>query len=267
MRMNTDQLAIHEIGTSLQFIQGFRYLDRCGEAMIRLQSVLDHGWVTAEAIPTSGVMRNDSLGMQLRFNSDGISVRQTDFFDFQAFFDQACKAAAAIISVLGVERINVPTLQAVFQRAFDETEAADAYLRQLRYCTPASKLLDILDGEEEAATYVLCVTKNVEWAGQHVRRRRRFNANAVIQARQPPFDERLIRRVRQLPTAQQEAMKALLKIRQTMPAVSHYAAQIDLEHTFEAEFSWDMFDFPAFVEQGWLWTQGVLASVPLIAED
>jgi hypothetical protein len=265
--MRSDQLAIHEIAASLQFVQGYRYLDRCGEAMIRVETALEQGWVSAETTPTSGIMKNDSLGMLLKFNSEGLLIRQTDFFDFALFFDQACKAASAIIGVLDVERINIPSVQAVFQKGFDATEEAEAYLRQLRFCAPDSKLLAFLDGEEEAMTYVLCVTKSLEWEGQHVRRRRRFGASTVIQASQPPFDERLVRRTRQLPAAQQEAMKALLKIRQTMPAVSHYAAQLDLEHTFETEFTWDLFDFGAFVEEGWQWTQSALSRLPTIAGD
>jgi hypothetical protein len=37
---------------TVRFVQGYRFLDRCGDAIIRLEETLDEGWIPGELVPT-----------------------------------------------------------------------------------------------------------------------------------------------------------------------------------------------------------------------
>ena len=40
-----------EFRASVRFVQGYRYLDRCGEALIKLENSLHEGWIPTEPTP------------------------------------------------------------------------------------------------------------------------------------------------------------------------------------------------------------------------
>jgi hypothetical protein len=61
---------VHQIQASVRFLQGYRYLDKCGEALIKLENVLDKGWLPVEVSPKSGNIKNDQLGMTVAFSSE-----------------------------------------------------------------------------------------------------------------------------------------------------------------------------------------------------
>ena len=71
--------SILRLQLGIRFVQGYRYLDRCGEALIRLENSLAEGWIPAEATPTAGALKNAVLGMDVTFNSLGLGILQTDF--------------------------------------------------------------------------------------------------------------------------------------------------------------------------------------------
>ena len=75
----------------------------------------------------------------------------------------------------------------------------------------------------------------------------------IRQERQPPFDERMLRRTRQLGDKQQTAIAALLQLRRKHSEYSPVAVQLDVEHSFESEFNAGAFDLPTFLDEGWQW--------------
>ena len=75
----TDLSATQQILT-VRFDQGYRYLDKCGEAMIRLEEVLPPGWLPGQIDPNGAVMHNFALGMEVRFNSQWLTVVQAEFY-------------------------------------------------------------------------------------------------------------------------------------------------------------------------------------------
>jgi hypothetical protein len=88
------------VQASLRFIQGYRYLDRCGEALVKLENVLEKGWLPAESAPKAGALRNDQLGMTSTFNSEGMTVQQTAPVSFELFLDQVCKIFDTLWQIL-----------------------------------------------------------------------------------------------------------------------------------------------------------------------
>src|SRR4051812_34957603 len=76
---------------SARFTQGYRYLDRCGEAMVRLERNLDKGWITGDINPSAGNMRNYTLGLTAKFSSETVLVDQSEFIAYDSFKDQSCK--------------------------------------------------------------------------------------------------------------------------------------------------------------------------------
>src|SRR5712691_1580952 len=90
----------HAIHFTLRFVQGYRYLDRCGECMVRLENNLAEGWIPHESTRTSGTLRNDTLGMIAQFNSDALSVQQMEFMSFEHFRAQVCRMYETLWPVL-----------------------------------------------------------------------------------------------------------------------------------------------------------------------
>lgn len=246
---------IHNIGFSLRFLRGYRYFDRCGEALLRLEDALENGWIPAETLPSSGIIRNDELGLAVRFNADGVQVQQNDAFSFDTFRDQSCKVFDVLRLVLEINRINVPSMQATYQRGFENVDDAESELQSLGLAAPARKSLDLLGGSQSAFSATLCTDAEIVWGGYPTIQRRRLNASSIAQLRQPPFDDRLLKRARLLPQNQREAMQALLRVRANWPHGKPYATQIELENSFESEFDAKTFDLPQFLLDSWNWAE------------
>ncbi|HTU93569.1 MAG TPA: hypothetical protein VMF69_26045 [Gemmataceae bacterium] len=254
---------VHRILATIRFIQGYRYLDRCGEALVKLENVLTEGWLPTEPSPKAGGMKNDQLGMTASFNSEGMTTSQAEFISFEHFIDQTCKVFDTLWQTFEIKRISSPTILVVFQKGFkdDELEEAAQYLISLRLCVPHTGLIGLMEGMAHALDFVLLTTEDMEWNEERVHRRRRMQSQVIRQERQPPFDERLLRRSRQLASKQRDAIAALMKLRRKHPEVSPVAAQLDLEHSFETELSAEVFDLPSFLQQGWEWAESVRGGI------
>lgn len=257
---------VHQLQATIRFIQGYRYLDRCGEALIKLENVLAEGWLPTETSPKAGVLKNDQLGMTTIFNSEGMTTTQSEFISFEHFMDQTCKIFDTLWQAFEIKRINVASIKVVLQKGFrdDELEKAAQYLLDLRLCSPHPALTELMGGRINALDFVMVTAEDIKWNQEQVHRRRRIQGQVIRQERQPPFDERLLRRTRQLPNQQKEAIAALMKLRRQHPEISPVAAQLDLEHSFETEFSAEAFDFPTFLQEGWDWAETLRHDIVLL---
>jgi hypothetical protein len=253
----TTGLEIHQLQTTIRFVQGYRFLDRCGETLIRLEQTLAEGWIPVETTPASGAIKNDLLGMVATFNSSGMTVLQREFVSFEHFRDQACKLYETLWRTLELENINAPGMNVVLQKGFRDgvIEEAEAYVRRLSLCTPRPELLAFMDGPQSATDFTLVTEKADTWNGVPVHRRRRLQAATVRQEKQPAFDDRLLQRTRLLSKRQREAMAALVELRRRHPELAPVAAQLSLEEALEAEFRAKEFDLPGLLEQTWQWAE------------
>ena len=245
---------------TVRLVQGYRYLDRCGEALIRLENTLGEGWLTGEIAPKGGSIRNEDLQLSSNFDTEQITVNQTDSPTLDAFRDSACRIAETLLETFGVETINAPVLRLIAQKGAETTDAAESTLRSLRLVDPSPSVRDTL-GPEQAIGLTYVSEQDVTWLGFSVPQRRRLAASVVEQFRQRGLDPRLLRRVRLLPSRQQDAVKALFRIQQTMPEVKPHAVQLDVEHSYESEFSVDSFDCAEFLNHSWKWLESALATL------
>ncbi len=251
--MTATSLEIHRIASSLRFVQGYRFLDRCGEAIIKLEEVLDKGWIPNETSPKGGVLVNHVLGMTVRFDSGSVKLVQTEFCDFNYFQDQACKIFDVLRQTFEIKRINAPSLQVIRQRGFEQVAAAEEYIGEMRLCHPNAEVLVVLGGHNSAFSFTLCSEEETTWQEVSVLRRRRLDVQTVLQEQQPAFDDRLMQRARLLPERQRDAMQALASLRRRHPTISPVAAQFDAENAFETEFDTETFDLPDFLAESWTW--------------
>jgi hypothetical protein len=250
---------VREIRSTIRFIQGYRYLDRCGEAIVKLENTLADEWIPTETSPKAGALKNDVLGMTLGFSSENMTTVQAEFISFEHFLDQTCKIYDVLWQTFEVKKINVPTLRVILQHGFDEDELdkAQEFLMRLRLCQPHAGVVSLLGGQLYAADCLLVTTAESNWSKQPVMQRRRLEAHVIRQERQPPFDERMLRRSRLLGDRQSQAIAALMALRKRHPDVAPVAAQIELEHSFESEFSSKAFDLPKFLGDAWKWAETV----------
>lgn len=261
-------LAFHEVTFSTRFVQGYRFLDRCGEALVSLEDTLDKEWLTGEATPKGGGMKNEVTGMVTGFNSESMSVTQSEYFDAALFIDQACKIYAVLRDKFEIGRINAPSMRLQLQRGFEDTDPDEAsrVLNGMGLCSVPGNVLTLVGGEKSSLDFTLVTTSEAEWQEQRVRRRRRMVTSVLRQERLPTFDERLIRRARLLPQKQAEAISAILNARKRMPEVFPVAIQFDLETSFEEEFAARSFDLAEFLRAGWTWAEHVREELDKIKE-
>ena len=148
---------VREINSTIRFIQGYRYLDRCGEAIIKLENSLAEGWIPTDTSPKAGTHKNDVLGMTVGFHSESMVTVQVEFISFEHFLDQTCKIYDILWQTFDLKKINVPTLRVIFQHGFGEGELdkAQEYLMQFHLCQPRAEVVSLLGGNLYAADCVL----------------------------------------------------------------------------------------------------------------
>ncbi len=256
--MNDQHFQVHQIASTVRFIQGYRFLDKCGEAMVLLEGALDEGWIPRETTPKAGVMVNHQLGMNLEVNSSRMSVSQDEFIDFSYFRDQVCKIYDVIHRTFEIKTVNAPTLQVTYQRGFDDVASAETCIEALGLCPPSPLVIQALGGHRSALSFTVCCEEDITWRHTGVQLRTRLDVRSVRQERQPRFDERLMQRTRLLPKLQREAMLALARLREQHPGISPVAAQIELEYAHETEINTREFDLPQFYSDAWVWQEGTV---------
>ncbi len=230
-------------------------MDRCGEALVRLENTLDEGWIPGEIAPKGGQLRNHTLGMGATFDSALMTVAQTEFLSFEHFHDETCKIFDVLRSTFDVRRILAPVLSTIYQVGFSQDSSAEEFLRGLELCRPSKDVMGVLGGSESALNFTLCTEEEIDWQSIPVQRRRRLYARVIHQERQPYFDERLIQRAQLLPERQREAVSALRKLRRQHSQIVETAAQFDMENSFETEFNSGTFDVPLFLQESREWIE------------
>lgn len=244
------------LSATIRFVQGYRYLDKCGEAMIRLEDTLSEGWIPGEMSPQQGIMANHRMGLTARFNSEFMNVTQTEFISYPHFRNEVCTLYEVLRSSFGIPRILSPCLQVILQTGFDQPPEMEAYIQSLPISVPSAAVLKVLGGKVEAVNSVITTTEEVDWQGDHVMRRRRVSLGGVRQEKRSAFDSRLLQRISLIPLHHQSALADLLKIRRTHPSAAPAAAQFDLEGTLEkVEFPAAKFDLPKFLDDTLYWAQ------------
>lgn len=252
-------LQVVKLASTVRFVQGYRYLDRCGEALIRLEDALDEGWIPGEVRPQGGQMRNYRLGMAARFDSESLSVRQSEYLSFEHFCDQTCKTYDILWKTFDIEKALTPSLQVMLQVGFDELAAATAHALKYDLWTPKQSILQRMGGDKSALSITLCTEADVMRGGAPGVQRNRLDFQVIRQETQPDFDERVMRRLPLLPVGHQEALGPLMRLRRQHPRVAPAAVQFDLESSCEGEFLTRSFDLAAFLTDSWEWAASIHA--------
>jgi len=254
---------LHSVQLSLRFIQGYRYLDRCGECLVRLEDVLEPGWIPVETSPTSGSMKNEPLGMTVNFNSEGMNVRQFEYLEFQSFSDQSCKIYETLWRALEIDRINTPCLRLHYQKGFDEDEEdkAEQHLLKMGLCQTDARLLQAMGGQQAALQITVVTQMDAQLHDSQVEWRRRLQANVVKQVRQQNFDARFLQRSRALGARQGDAIRAMQKLKKRHPDLAPVAVQLEVEDSLDMDLSTKEFNMPDFIVQSKLWADKVKDSV------
>lgn len=242
---------------TIRFIRGYRYLDRCGDVLVRLEDVLSEGWIPTETKPSAGQIVNHTLGMAAGFDSSHLTVNQSDFLSFEHFLDESCKIFQVLWTSLEIERINVPCLQVFLQRGFDEESVAEKYFRDLGVVTVSPAVQNLLGGDIQSLRTAIIGQEETNWNGEQVLRRRRLNAGVIRQVKQPGFDDRLLQRARLLSERQRDAMQALAALRKKHPESPPIAVEFELEQSLDSEFSTSQFDLSEFLADAWKWASAL----------
>jgi hypothetical protein len=205
-------------------------------------------------------MKNDSNGMLLSFNSEGLNVRQIDFVSPETFLDQTCKAYEILSRTLEIERINIPTTKIQYQLGFDENQldAAERHLIGMNLCVLSSTLLSALGTKQDGIQFAVVMKAEAQLDGLTIERRRRLQANVVRQERQQSIDSRLLQRSRSLGPRQGDAIRALMKLKKQVPEIPPYAVQFDLEDSIDTDISTKSFNIADHISGSLEWAKSVM---------
>ena len=236
---------------SVRFVQGYRYLDRCGEILIRLENELGEGWIPAEPSPQGGILRNYELGMELVFSSESMTIKQEELIVAEQLFGIAGCAYEIICGATEIERVLSPAIRTVFKKRCSSLAEADQTIVRLNLVSPSTHLTAALGGKPTVLHFTTTRESDEQWDGLPVHRRNRIHVEGSGQLQQPPFDERLVRRIRSLSANQNDALKQLIGARSKFVASQAFAATLDIEHSFEDEFPYRSFQFRTFLDDGW----------------
>jgi hypothetical protein len=252
----SNKIRVTYLRATIRFVKGYRYLDRCGEAMVRVEE-LDEHWVPGEVSPTKCVMNNFKLGLKLTAQSEFMQVEQTEFISLEHFQDQTCRIYETLWKLFGVQRVLTPGLGIKLRIPCRSTEEAESLLQSLKLSTIDAQLLRCFDDEVSATRLVFCTEKQIDADGVPVVRRRRMEAGVLRQLQQPDFDSRVIQRLPLIPFHQRESMAALMAMRRRHSVEPTHAVEFDLENSHEQELDVRTFDLASFIEDSAAWSDGV----------
>jgi hypothetical protein len=256
--------SLHELRLSVRFVRGYRYLDRAGEALVRLEDVLEKEWLPAEISPKSGNMRNDLLGMQLVFSSEGLGVTQEGVLSPPHFLDQASKIVDILASVFEVDTFITPAVGIEYQKGFDanQEQQAETALRDLRLVDVTETVQEIIGSTPQALNYAIVHRVGDRWGEVRAEHTRRLAAQVIRQTRRENPDLRLLTRgARLLPERQRETLNALLAAQKLLPAVSPLAVQVELENRLEGEVARDDFPCSDFIRESLDWAKNAIGRI------
>jgi hypothetical protein len=254
MRKWTTDLNPTHYAFYVRFDQGYRYLDKCGEAIIRLEDKLQEGWLPGGIDPNGANLRNFALGMSTRFNYVGMETVQTEFLAFDIFLDQTCRIYETLLTTFGIKRILTPTLRSIYQLGFSNADDADEVLLGLKLCSLDESIMQELSGKTSSVALTMVAEENVTWNRGRVKARKRLDAKVIKQERQPQFDERIMMRLKQIPERYHGSLEKLRSIRRQHSQQAEIAIQFDLEYAFDSELSGTTFATKDFISAAGAWS-------------
>ncbi len=254
---------LYSVNLTARWIQGYRYLDRCGECLVRLEDRLELGWIPVETSPTSGSMKNEPLGLALSFNSEGVNVRQTLFLDSAVFLDQSCTIYDTLRKTLEIDRIATPALRVFYQVGFaaDQVDDAERELLEMNLCEVNASLLNAMGGENFAVQFTTVTRDKPQIQKLGAQMRRRFQAVVVRQERQHTVDSRLLAQARSLGKKQADAIVAIQQLKKRIPEISPVAIQFEVESSLDGDVSTREFNIRDFIVDSSGWADSVMKSV------
>lgn len=240
-----------EMVLTTRMSKGYRYLDKCGEVLLNLEEALGDGWLPADPAAQSGNLKHLVRGIEVSFDTRAISLRMREGVDATEAIELYARTYEIVCGLLQIDTITAPTLRCIWVKVCGTLEEADSELISLGLVSPSERLLRSLGGPPTVLHTTLIRESSAAWDGLPIPQRVRIEATAMKQYNQPPFDKRLLQRSRLLPTHQREALQALVNLRSLDHPLETSKAILDIEHSFEADFSYRAFNCREFLEHSW----------------
>lgn len=262
--MASSPFEYHSVISSVRLVQGYRYLDLCGEAIIQLEKSLHKDWIPTEAAPKGGMLRNDTLGMATGFNAESITIQQTEYLDKTVFIEQSSLIVDVLRRTFGVNRLVGPSISISYQRQFNDESVSDAdrNLREMKVFNESDKLKAALGGETTSMSFTALRSTRDTWRGIPITGLvRKLEGKVVKQVARQPYDDRLIKRAGLLPQRQRDALLGLNALMQKERRQYSVAVQVDLETLFEGEFDFKEFLIHDFYTDAYDWAAKAIATI------
>jgi hypothetical protein len=260
--------SIHTLKFATRFVRGYKFLDRTGEVLLKLEDALDKNWLPGDLSPNSGSMKNEILGMNLSFNAEQVSVKQEGFISAEHFIDQLCIIVDIVTATFDINTIISPSFAIDYQRGFDSENSADAEtaLFKLGLVSVHDKVNEILGPKPLAMSYA-CVNRYLDsWKDTNVPNSRRLGVQTIRQKVVENIDQRMLLRAELLPRKHAETLKASLNLRSKIPRKHLLALLIEFENRLDGELKKMLFSCFDFANESINWAQDAIASIQRITD-
>lgn len=131
---NEASLKVVKLAFEVRYDEGYRYLDHCGETLVRIRRH-SKSWVVSSVNPQSGVLKNIHEKLTLTMGSEALTLQTDEEFDTskaekksEAFGLEAEKLSRIILETIGVSETTRVGFRCLFLAPADSLEDANRFL-------------------------------------------------------------------------------------------------------------------------------------------
>jgi hypothetical protein len=182
-------LKVLRIVFEARYDEGYRYLDRCGETVVRIRKH-SSAWLVGPVNPQGGVISNNAESLTLNMGNESMLVATTEEFEYEKAekkVDVLAREAEALYGII-VETLSVPNttrvgLRSQFFAPADSLEEANRFMSK----AAASPLSEALRDETRMDVRNASMVYVLEDPKTGLRRRVDVSAVARLLAGAPPI--------------------------------------------------------------------------------
>ncbi|OAI47172.1 hypothetical protein AYO44_09980 [Planctomycetaceae bacterium SCGC AG-212-F19] len=180
-------LKVIKLAFEVRYDEGYRYLDHCGETLVRIRRH-SKSWVVNSVNPQLGALNNYVEKLTLTIGNEGFTLQTDEEFDTskaekksEAFGLEAEKLAGIILDTIGVPDTRRVGFRCMFLAPADSLEDANRFMCNVS----GSPLLDHLTGSTNSELRIADLTYVTEEPESGIRRRIQLMSVTRLQAGTP----------------------------------------------------------------------------------
>jgi hypothetical protein len=239
--LKVPQPSLEKVVFELRYEHGHRYLDRCGETLLQIESRLPQEWIPQEINPSQGSLINPAKDIVFNFNSYKLDASQDHPKDLKDFTAQVSALADVVCTNLDLNTFIRIGIRFYYFYPAESIERAEAMVRAANFGTLGPKLSSLFGSEATAQKHIFIFEDG--------RMGRRIEIGAVRRETGKVPASLLAVEPRLLPRGQRQALAQRLVDARMYSQDPKFAMQIDSDNY---ELEPESFSVGSFIERNHL---------------